>query len=114
MSVNKRDILHAPLGGLAREEGRRSRDRLCAEAGDDPAVDASFFVLLFVLRHLNLPPARPLEWVPAIFAPVHRQFKVPGRRLRRRQASLRALMGLSIQIYTKYYRKLGKEIAEMK
>jgi hypothetical protein len=51
MSVNNRDILHVPLGGLAREEGRRSRDRCrrCAEAGDYPAVDASSFVLLFVV-----------------------------------------------------------------
>jgi hypothetical protein len=62
----------------------------------------------------NLPPARPLEWVPAIFVPGHPSFEGARPRVARRQGALRALMGLSRSIRAKYHRKLGKEIAEMK
>jgi len=46
--------------------------------------------------------------------PVTRHLKVPGLGPRKREASLRTLMGLSIQTCAKYYRKLAKEIAQMK
>ena len=96
MRVNKGDILDVPLGGLAREEGTRSRDRRCpcAEGGDDPAADSRFIVLLFVLWHLtSLRRDRRSGYQRSLF-PVTRHLKVPGLGPRKREASLRTLMGL--------------------
>src|SRR5215470_7871337 len=116
MRVNKGDILDVPLGGLAREEGTRSRNRRCpcAEGGDDPAADSRFIVLLFILWHLTLLWRDRWSGYERSLFPVTRHLKVPGLGPRKREASLRTLMGLSIQTCAKYYRKLGKEIAQMK
>jgi hypothetical protein len=88
MRVNKGDILDVPLGGLAREEGRRSRDGRCpcAEGGDDPAADSRFIVLLFVLWHLTL--LRRDRWSghERSSFPVTRHLKVPGLGPRKREA----------------------------
>ena len=98
MRANKRDILDVPLGGLAREEGTRSRNRRCpcAEGGDYPAADSGI-VLLFVLCHLTLLQRDRWSGYQRSLFPVTRHLKVPGRGPRKREASLRTLMGLSIQ-----------------
>jgi len=96
MRVNKGDILDVPLGGLAREEGTRSRDRRCpcAEGGDDPAADSRFIVLLFILWHLTLLWRDRWSGYERSLFPVTRHLKVPGLGPRKREASLRTLMGL--------------------